>query len=248
MEDIEPTQAENIESVAPLETDAPAVEQQATDQDESQAEAPDQGQELTEEGHKPSRAERRIRNQASRIRELEAERPGPNPEMQLQMQMRQLQQSYEQGEITAQELLANQDTVAQLRADQRVQQSENRMQYRLDLMEVEAAHPELNPKSNDYDEDYADKVATLYQRMGGINSGVRLTEVVDEVNSLANRRSAKAQMKTQASLVKQAAEGALTPTVEPEAPTNGGDQLLATAKHEGTTEAWAEYFASQRSK
>ncbi len=209
--EVEPTTAEAT----------PATETQATEPSaaESTDGAVEQAAEAISETRHQPRAERRIRELARKNQELQQQQSyQPNFGMPPQLPR------YEPGaEISPEQLQRDvaqaADGIAQLRInqalaqyDQKAQGQQRVQQLESDVNFVENKFPELNPDSKTYDPRLSSRVTKLYEKAAASNPTLRLSEFVADAMELAGAGTDRARSEVTATLSKQAASGAVTPS------------------------------------
>lgn len=184
----------------------------------------------TEPPSRPSRSEKRIRDLAAKLKQQQEE-PVASASQQQSKDNAQVTPPadlplFQDGENLSvdeanKRLVQAADAIAQARISQALGQYEQRQQgiarasqLDADLASIETKYPALNPDSSDHDANLTAKVSQLYETAVAGNPNLRLADFVDGVMDLANITATKQSSKVTKSLVKQAAEGAVTPSTK----------------------------------
>lgn len=98
-----------------------------------------------------------------------------------------------------------------------------------DISECETRYPELNPMSNTYDEQLADKLIQWYKSQVATNPHLRLKDFVSDFMSLRSKAADEVKRNVTGKVIQQASQQALGPAPV-KSDTNNFEQLLSNAR------------------
>lgn len=229
-------------------TESPSVEEQTTQEPEiTTTEPSSEAEEVQEAPRKQPESQRRIRELANDRRRLQEQLEAYQTQSLYTPPSGDAWEQYQSGEITLDQLKNLTTQTAMQAAALETQKLRQEISFSSDLRTVESKYPKLNPESSEYDQDYDDKISKLYQRAGGINSGVSLPEFIQDIESLGERVASQKTKQITQTLAKQAAEGGMAPTSSDTSSKKVDlGALLDRASRTGSTEAWTEYLKAKR--
>ncbi len=125
------------------------------------------------------------------------------------------------------------DKLVNLRLQQYEQRRKRDEQLRNDVNKVERQYPELDKNSERFDPRLSEKVTKLYVDAGGPNSGVPLSEFVENIMEVRNSSRVEGQKEATQTLSRQNSESAVTPGTSSGDQRVGSDEQLSEAIKSG---------------
>ena len=222
LRDIDVSEAEEQVESSTTETEVEAPEQESqeetqesqVEESEEQEEAQEESQPIEEEKPVANKTNERIRNLANENRELKAKleefKMQPAPELDGDMTVDDLNTMVNERALEAAKLIAQS---SQVEGEFKTQVNN----WAKDFEQVKAENPALDPKSPDYDAELDQTLARLLDDgHGNPRVDIMVSDVLKTLNKRESTASAKAQevgkSQATATLAKQMAEGAITPT------------------------------------
>lgn len=132
------------------------------------------------------------------------------------------------------------DNLVKQRMKQYVEQSERIQNFEKGVNALESKYPELNPDSENYDDNLSDTITKLYQKSSKANPDLNVVDFVDSVMNLRTSGMKKGQETASAALAKQEASQAVTPSSDSPSRESSEDKLLQALKDGSISAAEAE--------
>jgi len=118
--------------------------------------------------------------------------------------------------ITMEEYQKNVLNTADIIVQARMAQFNKANEIRSDLEKVESKYEELNPESDEYNEDVSNKISSLFETQLKADQNARLSKFVDSIMSLRKKSEQKGKDSVTTKMVEQKAEEAISPhEIEP---------------------------------
>lgn len=198
------------------------------------------------DSHKPTRAERRIQQLTSKVKELSEPTPQVNDVFgnQLPPWWQSQQQTEDNGEITMEQLNQKMMTVAQLA----VAKDRQEQGFRQTIGNHQSELNELVDSPEFGDKNFDSKFTKLYESLNYDESGAfrpKMTpkELFNELKGVIKLGESNGQAEAASSMAKTIANAAVTPTSNrPDTSLDESRERLQKARKTGSTDDWAAYL------